>query len=61
MAFGSEVPLVYDSKLYASPGPVNADIGLLMTENMLPDLMSLVSHCIERMDVCMYGDNLMNP
>ena len=50
-----------DTKLYASHGPINTDIGLLMTENMLRGPMSLVSNYIKRMDVYGYGDNLMNP
>ncbi|GBN33108.1 hypothetical protein AVEN_274796-1 [Araneus ventricosus] len=47
--------------LYASPGPANAAIELLMTGNKLPGLTSLVSNCIGWMDVYWYGDNLMNP
>ena len=33
----------------------------LMTGKMFPGLTSLISNCIERMDVYRYGDNLMNP
>ncbi|GFX13757.1 HTH_Tnp_Tc3_2 domain-containing protein [Trichonephila clavipes] len=47
--------------LYASPGPVSIDNGLLMTGNMLPGLTSLVSNIIELMDVYEYGYILMNP
>ncbi|GBM10391.1 hypothetical protein AVEN_169676-1 [Araneus ventricosus] len=46
--------------LYASPGP-DTTIGLLMIGNTLPGLMSLVSNCIERMNVYEYGDNINNP
>ncbi|GBM35048.1 hypothetical protein AVEN_77653-1 [Araneus ventricosus] len=65
-AFGTDVPLVYrcwlyGTQLYASPGPANATIELLMAGNKLPGLTSLVSNCIGWMDMYWYGDNLMNP
>ncbi|GBN75362.1 hypothetical protein AVEN_204951-1 [Araneus ventricosus] len=41
--------------------PANAAIELLMTGNKLPGLTSLISNCIGWMDMCWYGDNLMNP
>ncbi|GBM04121.1 hypothetical protein AVEN_247985-1 [Araneus ventricosus] len=47
--------------LYASLGPDNTTIGLLMTGNMLSGLTSLVSNCIGRMHVYEYGDNINNP
>ncbi|GBM88949.1 hypothetical protein AVEN_146640-1 [Araneus ventricosus] len=64
--FGTDVQLVYrcglyGTQLYASPGPANAVIELLMTLNKLPGLTSLVSNCIGWMDMYWYGDNLMNP
>jgi len=63
-AFRAEAPL-HDPKLYTSPGPINTDIGLLMTGNMLQDLMSLISNCIEPMYVEVYGygygEKRMNP
>ncbi|GFS90718.1 hypothetical protein TNCV_3771411 [Trichonephila clavipes] len=48
-AFGAECPLMYpcllhDTKLYASPGPVNTDIELSMTSNTLRGLTSPVSN-----------------
>ena len=46
--------LIARHKLCVSPG-------LLMTGNMLLDLTSPVSNCIERMDVYGYEDNLTNP
>ncbi|GFX01632.1 HTH_Tnp_Tc3_1 domain-containing protein [Trichonephila clavipes] len=49
------------TKPYASPGPVNTNIGLMLTGNTLPGLTSLVFNCIEQIDVYDYGDNLMNP
>ncbi|GBN87250.1 hypothetical protein AVEN_174600-1 [Araneus ventricosus] len=49
------------SELYASPGPANAAIELLMTGNKLPGVTSLVSNCIRWMDMYWHGDNLMNP
>ncbi|GBN18825.1 hypothetical protein AVEN_141948-1 [Araneus ventricosus] len=63
-ALRAEGPLVYRcwlhyKKLYSSPGPDNTTIGLLMTENTLPGLTSLVSNCIGRMHE--YGDNIINP
>ena len=66
MGFQSQRPthvslLSANIKLYATPGPVNTDIGLLMTGNMLPGLTSLVSNCIEWMDMYEYGDILLNP
>ncbi|GBO35721.1 hypothetical protein AVEN_152046-1 [Araneus ventricosus] len=47
--------------LYASPGPDNTTIGLLMIGNTLPGLTSLVSNCIGRMHVYEYGENINNP
>ncbi|GBM11550.1 hypothetical protein AVEN_240684-1 [Araneus ventricosus] len=47
--------------LYASPGPDNTAIGLLMIGNTLPGLTSLVSNCIGRMHVYKHGDNINNP
>ncbi|GBN42873.1 hypothetical protein AVEN_238421-1 [Araneus ventricosus] len=47
--------------LYASPGPDNTTIGLLMIGNTLPGLTSLVSNCTGRMHVYEYGDNINNP
>jgi hypothetical protein len=32
-----------------------------MTENILPGLKSLISNCINQMDVYAYGDSHMNP
>ncbi|GBM40877.1 hypothetical protein AVEN_14800-1 [Araneus ventricosus] len=65
-AFGTDVPLLYrcclhGTQLYASPGPANAAIELLLTGNKLPGLTSLLSNCIGWMDMYWYGDNLMNP
>ncbi|GBL96997.1 hypothetical protein AVEN_254056-1 [Araneus ventricosus] len=62
----AEGPLVYRcwlhcTKLYSSPGPDNATIGLLMTGNTLPGLMSFVSNYIGRMHVCEYGYDIINP
>ncbi|GBM25320.1 hypothetical protein AVEN_232459-1 [Araneus ventricosus] len=47
--------------LYASPGPDNTSIDLLMIGNTLPGLTSLFSNCIGRMHVYEYGDNINNP
>ncbi|GBO03753.1 hypothetical protein AVEN_45833-1 [Araneus ventricosus] len=65
-ALRAEGPLVYrcllhGTKLYASPGPDNTTVELLMTRNTLPDLTSFVSNCIGRMYVYEYGDNIINP
>ncbi|GBL80062.1 hypothetical protein AVEN_29075-1 [Araneus ventricosus] len=47
--------------LYASPGPDNTTIELLLIGNTMPGLTSLVSNCIGRMHVYEYGDNINNP
>ncbi|GBM24527.1 hypothetical protein AVEN_144079-1 [Araneus ventricosus] len=65
-ALRAEGPLVYrcslhGTMLYASPGPDNTTIALLMIGNTLPGLTSLVSNCIGRMHAYEYGDNINNP
>lgn len=61
-AFRARGPIVcfywlHGTKYYASSGPANLSIGLLMTVNTLTGLTSLVSKCIRWIDLYGYGIN----